>query len=413
MVKRLVLLAALLTSPGNAQVLNQGNTSNVLIPQTASGIPSTNLVVGGSASNVLTSTGITSAGFGDLTVGGMLNVPTSSVSAQSFTANGPGQGVVAVQVANSATGTTNGELACWNASGKAITCANTATTGIIGIVYGGAGSTGTYASIARVGTVQCTFDPLSPTITPGHFVINSPNSGAGGMCFDSSVYPSTSQAVGIVVSAGTGVGNVFVINDAASILGGSNISVNWGTGAQPTIATVASPSFTSVTTGQLGVGTASPAAPVDIESTNTLGTLLKVAAPSAVSLTGSLVGEAVNLQNYNAAGQPSTALAVIMPGTISGTGVTSTGIQITGPTTNTGATPYALTSNASAGRVSIGGASASTVAVGGTLEVTPYPPPSAPTVTATGSGSVRYYYAVVAEIDSFGSQRLFANNDEL
>jgi hypothetical protein len=248
---RVGCLLLMLGALARGQVNNEGNTANIYSLQNSLGIPATNIAVGGLSLNLLTSTPIVADAFGNFTTGGMLSVVNSSIAAQSFSATGPGEGVVAVQVTNSTSpGTITGELACWTSSGTAATCSNTTISGIIGIVFLN-GGTGGPASIARMGTAPCTFDSLSPSVTPGHFVINSPNAGKGGQCYDSAAYPVTSQAVGIVITAPiAGVSNVFVFNDSVLVLPGpsGNTTVTAGTGIEAKVDVVANPTFsTSVT----------------------------------------------------------------------------------------------------------------------------------------------------------------------
>ena len=169
----------------------------------------------------------------------------------------------------------------------------------------------------------------------------------------------------------------------------------------PGILTLADGGSFNIPTGNLtvgsnlGIGTTSPAANLDVESTAVAGNITNISAPSAVTALGSITGLNVNLStNYTATGQNVTGgtitlpavtntgtaiyayqglgitgnalvqntgagtdtwngLAVTMPNITQTTGtVTSTGINITGGTVTSGKS-YALISDANSGNVGI------------------------------------------------------------
>ena len=150
------------------------------------------------------------------------------------------------------------------------------------------------------------------------------------------------------------------------------------------------------TTAFVGIGTVVPTTVLDVNSSQTSGTIAQINAKSAVTLTGALTGESIGLStNYTATGQSVTGLSVALPavtntgastynyigatitggtliqntgaGTDNWTGasitmpnitqttgtLTSTGIKVTGGTVTSG-TSYGLIVDANAGNVGIG-----------------------------------------------------------
>lgn len=96
----------------------------------------------------------------------------------------------------SSTGTTANLLAKLNASAQAVLAATSDTTGMLGVVVSGAGTTGT-AKIATVGTVACVADNST---TVGNFVIIGTST--AGRCRDGgSTYPTSGQVLGRWLSA--------------------------------------------------------------------------------------------------------------------------------------------------------------------------------------------------------------------
>lgn len=82
----------------------------------------------------------------------------------------------------------------------------------------------------------------------------------------------------------------------------------------------------------LGIGTATPAAQLDVQSTKTSGNLLSVSAPSAVSLTGTLYGINTNLSNFNGANGFSVyGKAITLPSDTNINTSTKAGVQVTLP----------------------------------------------------------------------------------
>jgi hypothetical protein len=109
----------------------------------------------------------------------------------------------AVRYANEAgTGTTLNKLAkLTGAPSTAILTAITDTSGIVGIVVAGAGTTGS-SDIAVFGKASCAFDSAT---TAGHYVQND-TSTAGGCMDAGATYPTSGQVIGIVTSTNGGAG---------------------------------------------------------------------------------------------------------------------------------------------------------------------------------------------------------------
>ena len=108
-----------------------------------------------------------------------------------------------VRYANEAgTGTTANKLAkLTGAPSTAIITAITDTSGIVGIVVKGAGTTGS-ADIAFAGKASCVFDSAT---TAGHYVTN--DTSTAGDCMDAgATYPTSGQVIGIVTSTNGGAG---------------------------------------------------------------------------------------------------------------------------------------------------------------------------------------------------------------
>jgi hypothetical protein len=108
-----------------------------------------------------------------------------------------------VRYANEAgTGTILNKLAkLTGAPSTAILTATTDTSGIIGIVVAGAGTTGS-ADIAFKGKALCVFDSAT---TAGHYVTN--DTSTAGDCMDAgATYPTSGQVIGVVNSTNGGAG---------------------------------------------------------------------------------------------------------------------------------------------------------------------------------------------------------------
>lgn len=132
---------------------------------------------------------------------------------------GGGASPVTISLANaSSTGTTVNKLAKVNTDGTAVIVATTDTTGAIGPVISGAGTTGT-AVIQVIGQANCVFDGAT---TAGDFVGIS--SGTAGDCTDvGSTFPSLTSVVGIVTSTNGGAGTYSVIFDTPDIMNTTNL----------------------------------------------------------------------------------------------------------------------------------------------------------------------------------------------
>ena len=128
-----------------------------------------------------------------------------SVSSQSQTVN-MGRTYVSSQnvryANNGGTGTTLNKLAkLTGAPSTAILTTTTDTSGIVGIVVAGAGTTGS-ADIAFKGKALCAFDSAT---TAGHYVTN--DTSTAGDCMDAgATYPTSGQVIGIVTSTNGGAG---------------------------------------------------------------------------------------------------------------------------------------------------------------------------------------------------------------
>jgi hypothetical protein len=103
---------------------------------------------------------------------------------------------------NGTTGTTLNKLAkLTGAPSTAILTATADTSGIVGIVVAGAGTTGS-ADIAFKGKALCVFDSAT---TAGHYVTN--DTSTAGDCMDAgAAYPTSGQVIGVVTSTNGGAG---------------------------------------------------------------------------------------------------------------------------------------------------------------------------------------------------------------
>jgi len=139
---------------------------------------------------------------------------------------GAGSGMT-ISIPNAGTtGTTQYKTAkLTGAPSTAVIGSTSDTNGIVGIVVGGAGTTGS-AEVARAGEATCTFDG---TTTAGHYVQLS--SSVGGDCTDAgAAYPTSGQVLGFVLSTIGSAGNATVLLrpdiQATTGGGGGSITVN-------------------------------------------------------------------------------------------------------------------------------------------------------------------------------------------
>jgi hypothetical protein len=89
--------------------------------------------------------------------------------------------------------------------------------------------------------------------------------------------------------------------------------------------------FVDVTGGEVGIGTTNPGAKLEVSSTQTSGTLLKVGVPSATTLAGTLVGQLIDLStNVTATNQSVTGLDIRLPVNSLANNDTFTGINVQG-----------------------------------------------------------------------------------
>ena len=124
------------------------------------------------------------------------NFSAGSITAQAITVEMPNDG---------ATGTTRNYLAKL-VGGNAIIATTSDTSGLVGVVTGGAGITGS-AQIAQAGQVSIAFD--GPT-TAGDYVI--PSTTIGGAGHDAgNIYPTSAQVIGRVLSTNGAAGNYPVL----------------------------------------------------------------------------------------------------------------------------------------------------------------------------------------------------------
>ena len=83
--------------------------------------------------------------------------------------------------------------------------------------------------------------------------------------------------------------------------------------------------------GNVGIGTTSPSAKLDVASTQTSGTLFRLGAPSATVLAGTLIGQSIDLStNYTASNESVTGSAITLPANITLSADTFTGLSVTG-----------------------------------------------------------------------------------
>ena len=130
-----------------------------------------------------------------------------------------GASPVSITLANaSSTGTTVNKLAKVNTDGTAVIVGTSDTSGALGPVTAGAGTTGS-ATIQIIGTANCVFDGAT---TAGDFVGIS--SGTAGDCTDvGSTFPSLTSVIGIVTSTNGGAGTYSVIFDTPDIMNATNL----------------------------------------------------------------------------------------------------------------------------------------------------------------------------------------------
>jgi hypothetical protein len=160
------------------------------------------------------SNGITGSGLIVLATGPTLTTPTISGALGASLDLGTGNAMV-IEIANaSVTGTTVNKLAkLTGAPSTAVTAATTDSSRILGIVTGGAGTTGN-AQIATDGIASCVFDGAT---TAGDYVQIS--SALAGDCHDAgSTRPTSGQVLGMVLST-HGTGGTYAMTVIAEHMG--------------------------------------------------------------------------------------------------------------------------------------------------------------------------------------------------
>lgn len=130
-----------------------------------------------------------------------------------------GASPVTITLANaSSTGTTANKLAKVNTDGTAVILGTGDTTGGIGPVISGAGTTGS-AVIQVIGSASCVFDGGT---TAGDFVTGSVTT--AGDCHDAgSAFPDLTAVLGIVTTTNGGAGTYTVIFQTPDIMNATNI----------------------------------------------------------------------------------------------------------------------------------------------------------------------------------------------
>jgi len=202
-------------------------------------------------------------GTGALAVSGLTDNGTIVSSSESIDATGKSY---ITEIADGSVATVLNTLAKLDASGNATKALVSDTDGIVGIVVGGAGTTGTTAQIAIDGQATCLFDG---TAVVGHFVTIS--STTAGDCHDAGATRSTtSQTIGRVLTGGTTATVALALNGAGGgAAAGATTNVQYNNGG----AFAGDASFTYTTPGVVGIGTAAGSTGVLKMSGTTSGTV--------------------------------------------------------------------------------------------------------------------------------------------
>ncbi len=121
------------------------------------------------------------------------------------------------------------QLACWDGSippGAAVNCGTSATTGVIGVVIGNAGSSGA-ANIVQYGPTSCLFDAFASTT--GDYIV--PSTTSPGKCHDAgSAYPTTFPVGTVLASASAGSVTTIYLFDLSTSPGAYSVTTS---GASP------------------------------------------------------------------------------------------------------------------------------------------------------------------------------------
>lgn len=186
---------------------------------------------GGTGLSTLTSNVIYKGnGTGALATSGLTDNGTIVSSSESVDVTSK---AVLMEIANAGTtGTTLNALAKLNTSGAAVIAATADTDGMLGVVMGGAGTTGN-AQIAAAGQASCIFDGAT---TSGDFVTISTTT--AGDCHDAGAARPSGQTVGRVLSTNASAGTYAM-----------TVSLNGAAGAGVPNGTIAAFASTSCPTG--------------------------------------------------------------------------------------------------------------------------------------------------------------------
>ena len=293
------------TLPSGTITLADLATSQVLTNKT---IGSTGLVFSGAATDITTASG------------------------ESLVLIGNGAGIVDVQ------DTLNADTITTDTGGISIAA---------GQSYTGAGA----VTLASGGSAGLTIDSASgrTSIATGDFlslsVAGVSGAAAGDIWYDSTAQKykinenGTTKIICNTTDAGCGSGGGLAIGNAiTSATSGSILFAGSSNDLQQNNAKL----FWDNTNYRLGIGAASPANPLSINSTQTSGTFESIGASTAVTLAGALTGLNLNLAtNYTATGQSVAGANIALPAvTNTGAGTyTYTGVSVSGGaiTQNTGA----------------------------------------------------------------------------
>jgi hypothetical protein len=212
---------------------------------------------------------------------------------------------------------------------RAINCGNVFPTALNGYVTGCTiPSAWANALEAKIGA------NLSAVTSSLDYQINHNSSGTAGQV---SVFNGTNTNTSYPSLYFDSTNGVLQVNGGAFATGGLSLGTS-SEGYQLIIGT-SSPDFVVAKSGNVGIGTASPAAQLDLESTNTSGNLVQVGTNVSTTVNGAITGQNIDLStNYTSANENTTGQSIVLPASTNTTGTAFTALSITGNTTtqNTG-----------------------------------------------------------------------------